>query len=108
MALYVWGKAVEEAAEKYFKQENRVFKNMSANDRQVGGNHYKGKIQHWDIVAQHDLDYFQAQIVKYVMRWKKKNGMQDLRKAAHFLEKYIELEIDPREGDATRDYVDQG
>lgn len=65
-----------------------------ANSRQVGGSHYKapGKTEHWDIVAQHDLDYFQGQITKYVMRWKKKNGLQDLEKARHFLDKYIELQ----------------
>lgn len=64
-----------------------------ANKTQVGGTHYLSgdKPQHWDIVAMHDLDYFQGQITKYVMRWKKKNGLQDLQKAAHFLQKYIEL-----------------
>ena len=67
---------------------------MSANNTQVGGTHYQSgdKPQHWDIVAMHDLDYFQGQITKYVMRWKKKNGLQDLQKAMHFLQKYIELE----------------
>jgi hypothetical protein len=69
---------------------------MSANDRQVSGNHYKTMTpdipQHWDIVAMHNLDYFQGQITKYVMRWKNKNGLQDLEKAKHFLEKYIELQ----------------
>jgi hypothetical protein len=85
----------------------------SANDRQVAGSHYKidGKVEHWDIVAQHDLDYFQGQITKYVMRWKKKNGLQDLLKAQHFLEKYIELEQRKKEiagcGDPTRAYVKQ-
>ena len=64
---------------------------MAANDRQVGGSHYAGTFQHWDIVDEFQLDYFQGQITKYVMRWKKKNGMQDLEKAKHFLEKYIEL-----------------
>lgn len=65
---------------------------MAANERQVGGAHYKtGPVQHWDMVAQHGLDYFQGQITKYVMRWKAKGGIQDLEKAAHFLEKYIEL-----------------
>lgn len=63
-----------------------------ANDRQVGGEHYKAKVQHWDMVAEHDLDYFQGQVTKYVMRWKKKNGLQDLEKARHFLDKYIEVE----------------
>lgn len=64
---------------------------MSANDRQVGGEHYMGSIQHWDFAAQRGYDYFQGQITKYVDRWKNKNGLQDLKKAQHFLEKYIEL-----------------
>lgn len=65
-----------------------------ANKTQVGGKHYSenaAALQHWDIVAQNQLDYFQGQITKYVMRWKLKNGLQDLLKAQHFLEKYIEL-----------------
>ncbi len=65
-----------------------------ANEKQVGGLHYKqeGTIQHWDYAASHNFDYFQGQITKYVTRWKKKNGVQDLEKALHFLEKYIEIE----------------
>lgn len=64
-----------------------------ANGRQVGGDHYKvGGEEHWDRVARLGLDYFQACITKYVERWRKKGGIQDLLKAKHFLEKYIELE----------------
>jgi len=65
----------------------------SANKRQVGGTHYKkdGAVEHWDMVWQWKLDYFQGQITKYVMRWKDKGGVQDLEKARHFLDKYIEL-----------------
>lgn len=67
---------------------------MSANDKQVGGEHYKEPkgVQHWDFATQHNMDYFQGQITKYICRWKKKNGIQDLEKAQHFLEKYIEVE----------------
>lgn len=65
----------------------------TANDRQVGGQHYKtGGEEHWDRVARLDLDYFQGQITKYVERWKAKNGVEDLHKARHFLDKYIELQ----------------
>lgn len=64
---------------------------MAANERQEGGNHYIAPIQHWDYVAANDLDYFQGQITKYVTRWKKKGGVLDLKKAKHFLDKYIEL-----------------
>lgn len=65
---------------------------MSANERQVGGTHYKvGGEEHWDRVHRLGLDYFQAQITKYVERWTFKNGVEDLEKARHFLDKYIEL-----------------
>jgi phage gp16-like protein len=64
----------------------------AANERQVGGDHYRVPIQHWDYAAAHDFDYFQGQVTKYVTRWKKKGGIQDLEKARHFLDKYIELE----------------
>jgi len=70
---------------------------MSANDLQIGGKHYQSSIQHWDYVVANDLDYFQAQITKYVTRWKKKNGIQDLEKALHFLEKYLELNFPNRQ-----------
>lgn len=62
-----------------------------ANDVQVGGHHYRTPIQHWDFVAANDLDYFQGQITRYVARWKRKNGIVDLYKARHVLQKYIEL-----------------
>lgn len=61
-----------------------------ANEKQVGGLHYQAAYQHWDMVIEHDLNYFEGQITKYVMRARKKNGLQDLQKAMHFLEKYIE------------------
>jgi uncharacterized protein DUF3310 len=63
------------------------------NDKQIGGQHYGlSKFQHWDMVDLFKLDYFQGQITKYVMRWRDKNGIQDLEKGQHFLEKYIALE----------------
>ena len=63
----------------------------SANDKQVGGTHYKGAVvQHWDFVKMHNIPYMEAQIIKYTMRWRAKNGLEDLKKAAHFLEKLIE------------------
>ena len=83
----------------------------SANSRQVGGEHYKsGDVraqEHWDIVRFHNLDYFQGQITKYVMRHKLKNGLQDLKKAAHVLQKYIEIIEETEAGEATAGYVNQ-
>lgn len=63
------------------------------NDMQVGGTHYQGEYtqQHWDYAWERGFDYFQYVITKYVERHKLKNGLEDLRKAQHYLAKYIEL-----------------
>lgn len=66
---------------------------MSANDTQVGGQHYKQQaIQPWDYIAANSLGYFEGNVVKYVSRWRDKGGVDDLRKARHYLDKLIELE----------------
>lgn len=62
-----------------------------ANNRQVGGDHYKAEYQHWDFVHDLDLDYWQACASKYVTRARKKNGLEDLQKAPHYLQKRAEL-----------------
>jgi hypothetical protein len=72
-----------------------------ANQKQVAGKHYnRGEgMQHWDMVHEFRLDYFQGNITKYLFRWRQKNGIQDLEKAKHYLDKYIELakeELAPR------------
>lgn len=63
-----------------------------ANSRQVGGDHYLSVVQCWDFIASNNLDFFQGCVIKYVTRWKKKGGIEDLKKAQHYLQKYIELE----------------
>jgi hypothetical protein len=67
---------------------------MSANDRQIGGDHYKkGGEEHWDRQWRlYGRGYFVGCITKYVERYHEKNGLQDLEKAKHFLDKLIELE----------------
>jgi hypothetical protein len=65
---------------------------MSANDKQMGGSHYLKAIQPWDYIAANGLDFFEGNIVKYVTRWRQKGGVEDLRKARHYLDKLIELE----------------
>lgn len=62
----------------------------AANERQEGGTHYTAPIQHWDYVVAQGLGYFEGQITKYISRWRKKNGLEDLKKARHFLDKLIE------------------
>lgn len=67
---------------------------MSANDRQVGGSHYKDSgYQHWDYVKDLSLDYLTACITKYLTRYGNKDGIKDLEKALHYLQKLME-EVD--------------
>ena len=66
---------------------------INANDTQVAGDHYKRQtIQPWDYIAANGLGFFEGNVVKYVSRWKTKAGVEDLRKARHYLDKLIELE----------------
>lgn len=64
---------------------------MIANEKQIAGDHYKSPIQVWDFIAANELDWFQGSIIKYIVRWHMKGGIEDLRKAQHVLEKYIEV-----------------
>jgi hypothetical protein len=45
----------------------------------------------WDYAHSHNLDFFEGNIVKYVTRWKQKNGIEDLKKAKQYLDKLIVL-----------------
>lgn len=71
-----------------------------ANDRQVGGEAYReggrwhdlGDFQPWDAWWRWKLNPFQAVVLKYVVRYRDKGGVEDLRKAMHYIEKLIELE----------------
>lgn len=65
---------------------------MSANDNQIGGQHYQGSIQTWDYIVANDIGYLAGNVIKYTTRYKKKNGLEDLRKAQHYLSKLIEVE----------------
>lgn len=71
----------------------------SVQKAQVGGTHYKEQtLQHWDYVLLNNIPYMEAQIIKYVSRWRGKNGIQDLEKARHFLDKLIAWEsMTPRD-----------
>ena len=54
-------------------------------------NYYRrGKIEVWDFVSDQGLDFFAGNVVKYVCRYKDKNGVEDLKKARTYLDKLIE------------------
>lgn len=60
-------------------------------DTQVGGNHYKSMaIQPTEYITKNELGYIEGNIVKYISRYKSKNGLEDLKKARHYLDMLIE------------------
>ena len=66
---------------------------VNANARQEGGTHYKQlTIQPWDYIVSNNLGYLEGNVVKNVTRWQTKgNGVQDLLKARHYLDKLLEV-----------------
>ena len=64
-----------------------------ATDTQVGGDHYKGMaIQPVQYIHANGIGFMEGCAIKYLSRWRAKNGIEDLRKAAHFVQLLIELE----------------
>lgn len=49
-----------------------------------------GRYEVWDFVRAHDLGFLEGNVVKYVTRWRRKGGLQDLKKAQEYLTKLIE------------------
>lgn len=65
----------------------------SALSEQVGGNHYKSMaIQPVEFCMKNNLNFCQSSVVKYICRYKNKNGKQDLLKARHFIDLLIAIE----------------
>lgn len=73
----------------------------SALNSQVGGSHYKRyKIQPIEYAMANNLNYCQANAIKYVTRYRDKNGKQDLEKAIHNLQILMELEYGRSQGES--------
>ncbi|MFA5761662.1 MAG: DUF3310 domain-containing protein [Dehalococcoidales bacterium] len=64
---------------------------MKLTDIQVGGEHYKNKkIQPITYIIENEMGYCEGNIIKYVTRYKDKNGLEDLKKARHYIDFLIE------------------
>jgi hypothetical protein len=65
----------------------------NALDIQVGGEHYNTLgIQPIEYIVSNNTPYCEANVIKYVSRWRSKNGLEDLLKAKHYIDLLIELE----------------
>ena len=64
---------------------------MKSFKKQIGGNHYlKYKIQPVDFIIKNNIGFVEGNIIKYILRFKEKGGVQDLLKAKHYIELLIE------------------
>ena len=78
---------------------------VCADTRQVGGHHYAGKaVQPWDamrawMTPEQFEGYLRGNVIKYIARYPDKNGIEDVKKAQHYMEKLLEVlaEIDAQE-----------
>jgi hypothetical protein len=72
--------------------------NMTEEDLKDNVNHPKhytcGDIEPIDYINGHSMDYLEGNIIKYVSRYKYKNGVEDLKKARFYLNMLIERETD--------------
>lgn len=67
---------------------------QTPNEYQIAGDHYRRanpEYQHWDLVADFNMNYYTGCLTKYVARWREKEGVKDLQKAVHYCEKLISL-----------------
>lgn len=62
-------------------------------DVQIGGSHYKDfKIQPVEFIHKNRLGFCEGSAIKYLCRWRNKNGIEDLKKARHFIDLLIQME----------------
>ena len=52
-----------------------------------------GKLECWDVIIDQDMNFLEGSVLKYLWRYKEKNGIHDLKKAIVYINKIIsELE----------------
>jgi len=88
--------AFDEAFDQLQREMQRKEK-QSAQDNarsvQVGGDHYKQfAIQPFDFITANNIPWAEGCAIKYLVRWRSKGGVEDLRKARHFIDMLIERE----------------
>jgi len=67
---------------------------MGARDEQVGGGHYRDMaIQPFEYIHANGIGFAEGSAIKYLSRWRSKGGVEDLRKARHFIDLLLESEI---------------
>jgi hypothetical protein len=56
----------------------------------INPSYYREGIETADYIESHSMDYMQGNVIKYVTRYKMKNGLEDLKKAQWYLNRLIQ------------------
>ena len=76
--------------------------------RQIGGDHYKKyAIQPTEYAEKNGLSFAEGCIVKYITRWRDKNGVEDLKKIIHYAEMLIDMHEKPNYQEAMNRFVEE-
>ena len=75
-------------------------KPLNENDLIDNPKHYTQGIECWDYITSHNMSYLEGNIIKYVTRYKDKNGLQDLEKARAYLDKLLAFSSQLKQGDS--------
>ena len=82
----------QQSMEEAYEQTHKEISD-SALDVQVGGDHYKKcGIQPITYIHANKIGFMEGNAIKYLSRWRDKGGVDDLKKAKHYIEMLIELE----------------
>jgi hypothetical protein len=66
---------------------------ISALSTQIAGTHYKDMaIQPIEFIQKNHIGFIEGNIIKYICRYKNKNGAEDLKKVVHYAQLLMELE----------------
>ena len=65
----------------------------NATEIQVGGSHYnRYAIQPTEFIHKNEIPFIEGNIIKYIIRHRHKNGLEDLKKARHYIDLLIEFD----------------
>ena len=73
------------------KRLARLVSDADSTTDKINPNHYKqGNIEVIDFILDQEMNYLEGNIIKYVSRYKDKNGLEDLHKAQWYIEELID------------------
>ncbi len=75
-----------------------MFKSEPVRDKVNHPGHYNKGIEVWDYTDSWEMDFLEGNVIKYITRYRHKNGIEDLKKAKQYIERLIEREENKNEG----------